>query len=417
MAQPRNRPTTSTPTTIVSKSSGKVVDKKRSLAAQKAAATRKANQQTQQRNALRLHHKILAIGGILGVVVLTFLAINYQLQVFAATKSAQGLVHNGGQCMDNQGGEKKNGNTIRVYSCNASNAQAWRINDGNIINDNGYCVDTAGTNPKAGDQTRLNQCSKSGEMQFSYKNNTLVNYKSKLCLESKGGKGDAIYLAKCNGGGNQKWTLKNVTVTTADPKKEEPAKAAPKKEEPKKSNLSAKQQLAHDIMKTGKLSFVGASGVSAATQKKIFSDIANGSKSGNDLPCGINIKVLKVLKRLVDNHKSVQISDSNSLCTNTNIRSLGSRHYGGNGSALDITQLDGSKINGSNAKTIAMLKELKSLFSTGSSLHSRSQIGQSNCRKHIDLGNVSQISDNCSHQHIDFPPWEDSSLKHKSYAY
>ena len=176
----------------------------------------------------------------------------------------------------------------------------------------------------------------------------------------------------------------------------------------------SKQELAKAILDSGKVSFIGGDGATPAGQRKIFSDIADGASDGNSTNCGLNIKVLQLVKTLVDAHSSIGISDTNSLCLGVDIRSHGSRHWGGNGSAIDFYMLDGVILNGSNAKSLELLVQARPLLSQGSSLHDESQVGQVNCRQnHLDLGNVIQINDSCNHVHIDFPPWSDPNLKIK----
>lgn len=390
--------------TIISKLTGKHVDRKRSLAARKAAATRKANLRKEtKRSALRLHHKIIAAGAIIAVLVLAFLGIRNQLQSFATTASAQGFLHGSGRCMDNAGNHRVNGNPIRIWNCNATEAQTWKISsDGTIRNADGYCLGTSGSVAAVSEYASLRPCSTSTTLKWTYSGGHLYNQYSHYCLGTyiySSRNGTRLQIQHCGTTPMQKWTYKVVTVTVTAP------------------SMSAKQSLAKYIVDSGKVSWLGGDGVSSAQQKKIFSDIADGVTSGDSWPCGLNIKVLELVKLIVSKHSSVGISDTNSRCVGLNIRSIGSRHYGGNGSAVDFYMLDGTLLNGSNSKSIQLLEEAKSSLSQGSSLHYESQVGQSECRSYVDLGHVIQFSDYCNHVHIDFPPWADPHLRYASYAY
>lgn len=176
-----------------------------------------------------------------------------------------------------------------------------------------------------------------------------------------------------------------------------------------------KQELAKAILDSHKVQFLDANGSSAAARSKIFTDIATGKTNGNDMPCGLNLKVLQAVKEVVDNHHSVGIGDTNSLCTGaTQGRSAGSRHLAGNGSAVDFYEIDGQALTGGNTASLDLLRELKPMLLKGATLHDESQVGQVGCRSYIDLGHVVQFDDACSHVHIDFPPWSDSNLKYQN---
>lgn len=400
--KPKTHQNKASRSTIISKLTGKQVDRKRSLAARKAAATRKANLRKEtKRSALRLHHKLIAAGAILAVLVLAFLGIRNQLQIFATTASAQGFLHGSGRCMDNAYNRKVGGNPIRIWDCNATEAQTWKIySDGTIRNADGYCLDTPGTDAGVGDLATLRACGTHAEMKWTYSGGHIYNQFSHYCLGTQNyssRNGTQLQLQHCGTTLMQKWSYKIISVT--------------------RPTMTVKQSLAKYIVDSGKVSWLGGDGVTSAQQKKIFSDIASGAKSGDSWPCGLNIKVLELVKLIVSKHSSVGISDTNSLCVGLNIRSAGSRHYGGNGSAVDFYMLDGTLLNGSNSKSIQLLEEAKSSLSQGSSLHYESQVGQSECRSYIDLGHVIQFSDYCNHVHIDFPPWADPNLRFASYAY
>lgn len=184
-----------------------------------------------------------------------------------------------------------------------------------------------------------------------------------------------------------------------------------------------KQALAQDIINSGKVSFIGdGSYYSPAQEKKIFTDIASGNTDGNSEPCGLNINILKTVDFLVKKHSSLGISDSNSRCVGYNSnRSAGSRHWDGNGSAVDIYMLDGTDLNGSNAKSIELLKEIYPMLAQGTSIHDQSQVEQLKCRSDagdpISLPGVFQFGADCTHVHFDYPPWSDPNLQYYNGAF
>lgn len=172
-----------------------------------------------------------------------------------------------------------------------------------------------------------------------------------------------------------------------------------------------KQNLAKKIIAKGKVTYLDKYN----PQPKL-EGIANGSISGDDEPCGANINILRILDAVTDVH-SVQISSINRHCTGQVPKgsSTWSRHYAGNGSALDFSAIDGKATNGRDANALSVLTiALPILSDLATKLNSFSQVGQQQCEGgNIPvLAGIQPINDACNHLHIDLPPSSDPNLKY-----
>lgn len=168
--------------------------------------------------------------------------------------------------------------------------------------------------------------------------------------------------------------------------------------------LTDKKALAQKIVAKNKVSYL-------SYVKPTLDKIADGSIDPDAEPCGININILRMIDMITDQH-SITISDINRHCTGSLVSDRGSRHFAGNGSALDIAVIDGKATNGRDANAMSIISMVMPLLSEAAvSNGSFSQIGQGNCGATPGLGtNVRTISDSCNHLHLDLPPKSDPTL-------
>ena len=169
-----------------------------------------------------------------------------------------------------------------------------------------------------------------------------------------------------------------------------------------------KVALAQKILAKNKVQFFG--GV-----KPTIQNIADGTYDPNTEPCGININILRMIDIISDSH-SITISDVNRHCTGVMFASgKASRHYAGNGSAIDIAVIDGKATNGRDAGAISVINLVMPILSeAATSSGSYSQFGQANCGPNPTptLGaSVRTIKDTCNHLHLDVPAKSDANLK------
>ena len=169
-----------------------------------------------------------------------------------------------------------------------------------------------------------------------------------------------------------------------------------------------KQEIAQNIVDKNKVTYLGN------VQPKI-EDIASGEIDGNEEPCGININILEAIDKITDKH-AIKISSINRQC-DTSVptgSSTASRHYAGNGSALDIAVIDGVITTGRDAKSLSVIEIVMPILSSAASeANSFAQIGQAQCGRGVALAaSVRAINDFCHHLHIDLPAWSDTGLKY-----
>ena len=143
-------------------------------------------------------------------------------------------------------------------------------------------------------------------------------------------------------------------------------------------------------------------------------EIASGA-SGDDEPCGINIYILKAIDAITDKH-SLKISDINRHCIDSTAggaSSKQSRHYAGNGSAIDIAVIDGKATNGRDANALSAISLAMPFLSEAAGIAGKgSQIGQKQCGPAPAFSSgVTAIIDFCTHLHLDVSPPSDKSLK------
>jgi len=172
------------------------------------------------------------------------------------------------------------------------------------------------------------------------------------------------------------------------------------------TDITDKKVLAQKIVDKNKVKYLG-------DVQPILADIASGKVDASAEPCGININILKIIDVITDSH-TITISDINRQCTGSLASSTGSRHYAGNGSALDIAVIDGVATNGRDANAVKVIDlAMPILTSAAADAKSYSQVGQVQCGTSVTLGaSVRTFNDSCNHVHLDVPAKSDPNLKY-----
>lgn len=187
------------------------------------------------------------------------------------------------------------------------------------------------------------------------------------------------------------------------------------------SDNGSKQQLAQEIVSSGNLTY--DPGMPAA-ERTILPNIASGSNNGNDWPCGLNMNMLKGIAAITKDHK-LRVNSLNRACSNDVPPGSSelSRHYAGNGSAVDFGPIDGvSSYSAAGANMI--LKYMGPFLVDNSGIGQAFGSSNSNksgyCLPSSVLTNmpsgvqINRFGDYCTHLHIDVPPDVDPNLKCKA---
>ncbi|MEO9095884.1 MAG: hypothetical protein ABI255_09730 [Microbacteriaceae bacterium] len=126
--------------------------------------------------------------------------------------------------------------------------------------------------------------------------------------------------------------------------------------------------------------------------------IADGVYSSQ---CAIDTRILQILVLTLNQFGSVGISDLNRPCLGSSENCPASSHCTAPARAVDFTNIGGRTITGADSGSIQLLRFLDALVPAGSN------VGQSQCRSSagtsIELRNMAQFADSCSHQHLDIP--------------
>ena len=213
------KPKTTAPKTskkvIISKVTGNPIDPKRSRAARKAAKTRKINAEVKsQRRQLKLHHKVIAAGAVIIVLIIALIGIHNQIEAYAtslATGTFKGLA---GKCLDNRYGAATDNNRIQLYTCNGTNAQKWTLTSEGYLKSNngdgGYCLDVTHGSTAEYAYVQLYKCNGSNAQKWSTSNAQLVSKLTGFCatVQYAGTQdGTRIWVKACHGSDAQKWSF------------------------------------------------------------------------------------------------------------------------------------------------------------------------------------------------------------------
>jgi hypothetical protein len=185
-------------------------------------------------------------------------------------------------------------------------------------------------------------------------------------------------------------------------------------EEVDSSNNLDKKALAAKIVAKNKVEY-------GPNARPNLADIASGKVNGDAGPCGVNINILRIIDAITDKH-SIKISSINRQCINSTVggkSSIESRHYWGNGSALDISVLDGQVVSGRNsAWQKGAAAALPIMSEVGIASGNTSKLGQMPPSRDCDGSAPSMpkgtagVRDTCNHLHIDVYPGSDPGLKY-----
>lgn len=135
-----------------------------------------------------------------------------------------------------------------------------------------------------------------------------------------------------------------------------------------------------------------------------FQWIAQGKAVTN---CGVDYRVLQTVVVALQLFNEIGISSVNRRCTDQVVGAgTESAHWvDGGGHAIDFFEFDNQEVTGGDANDVLFLKSLNVISPKGV------DAGQSNCRSLIPLSNINQFADYCTHQHIDFLNFIDSSVE------
>jgi hypothetical protein len=117
--------------------------------------------------------------------------------------------------------------------------------------------------------------------------------------------------------------------------------------------------------------------------------------------CGVDVRILQVIVLTLNRFGSARVSDIERPCIGSNLN-CGAPTYSVHcldpGEAIDFANVGGVTLNGSNTQTRNLLSYLDHFVPSGTNA------GQQECRASnpLPLTNISQFSDSCNHQHIDF---------------
>lgn len=190
-----------------------------------------------------------------------------------------------------------------------------------------------------------------------------------------------------------------------------------KKEEPPACGGS-KKQLAQEILDSGNLRYWSAM---KSVEKDIIPDIAAGKNDGNTWPCGININILSSIAAITK-ERVLTLTSLNRACSNDTPDGSGvtSRHYAGNGSAVDIDYIDGLYAETPEAANLIlqyMAPFLPNNSGVGQLFDSREDSYGNTC---LPIGSlttlppgiqINRFKDYCHHLHVDVPPNSDPDLQ------
>lgn len=129
--------------------------------------------------------------------------------------SAGSIMGIAGKCLDNKYAQLRLDNTIWLYGCNGTAAQQWSARpDGTIRLTDDFCLGVEHSSIAPETPVRLKRCDGDQSLQWQINaNGSIVNKKSKLCLDDKHSgtaDGNLIWIYGCNGSAAQKWSVSSV---------------------------------------------------------------------------------------------------------------------------------------------------------------------------------------------------------------
>jgi hypothetical protein len=171
-----------------------------------------------------------------------------------------------------------------------------------------------------------------------------------------------------------------------------------------------KQQLAAQIANNPNITYANVP--DTLRQKQLIADVASGASDGNTYPCGVNIQILRIIAALGKDHK-ITINDLNRACTNSDAggaSSPASRHYDGDGSAVDLGPIDGMASYNTAGATLIVSIVAPLLAGQNSYIGQQQCPGLSSSAIGVPSG-VGRYDDACTHLHVDVDPSVDPNLQ------
>jgi lysophospholipase L1-like esterase len=122
-----------------------------------------------------------------------------------------GTVYSGlsGMCLDDFAASASAGNKVDIYECNATPAQQWNLNNGQVIV-NGLCLDINGGGTANRTLVDLWGCSGAANQVWLEQNGTLYNPASGRCLDDPGAttnQGTQLQIYDCDNTPAQQWRV------------------------------------------------------------------------------------------------------------------------------------------------------------------------------------------------------------------
>jgi hypothetical protein len=116
-------------------------------------------------------------------------------------------------CLDDQGGGITNGNPVRSFPCNDTNAQFWSFDGVRILGPGttfaaGKCLDVQGGGTASGTPIQLFDCSGTAAQQWVYSSSQLINLGGRKCLDVGSVPLTRATIQPCNGSAGQHWVIR-----------------------------------------------------------------------------------------------------------------------------------------------------------------------------------------------------------------
>lgn len=180
---------------------------------------------------------------------------------------------------------------------------------------------------------------------------------------------------------------------------------------PTYSSNGSKQELAQRIIAKNKVEYLG-------NVTPTLEQIADGSVDPDAFPCGINIYILRIIDAVTEKH-SIKISDLNRACKDSlagGASSSLSRHYNGNGSAIDIAVVDGVASTGRNANDLSVISIARPIMiEAAAASGTYAGVGQAQCGGGVAAGDgIHVFNDFCHHIHLDVGGAADPNLEYRA---
>ena len=128
--------------------------------------------------------------------------------VRAKYRGAGTILSAAGKCID-AGAGVDNGSTIRIFTCNGTDAQSWAWNSSDgTLRALDKCMDVTGGVTASGTAVQLWECNGTDAQEWRWRPQTrLVNPRSGRCLEVAGASAERLQISDCDDTAGQVWRL------------------------------------------------------------------------------------------------------------------------------------------------------------------------------------------------------------------